>query len=53
VAEISPVSFRTAGADPVDPSIRALIVGEFPLTGGHAVTPAPSTDSALQKLDLL
>ena len=39
VAETSPVSFRTAGADLVDPSIRAPIVGESPLTSGHAVTP--------------
>ena len=53
VAETRPVSVRTAGADPMDPSIRAPIVGESPLTGGHAVTPAPRTDSVQQKFDLL
>ena len=53
VAETRPISVRTAGADPVDPSIRAPIVGESPPPGGHAVTPAPRTDSVQQKLDLL
>jgi len=53
VAKTSPVSFRTAGADPVDPSIRALIVGDSLLTGGHAVTPAPRSESVHQKIELL
>ena len=53
MAETSPVSVRPSGADTLDPSIRAPIVGESLVTGGHAVTPAPRTVTAQQKLDLL
>jgi len=53
VIETCFVSFRDAGADPVDPSIRAPIVGESSVTVCHAVTPAPRSDSVHQKLDLL
>jgi len=52
-AETCPVPVSTNGADPVDPSIRAPIVGESLSTGGHAVTPAPRSDSVHQKLNLL
>jgi len=53
VAKTRPVSVRNVGADPVDPSIRAPVVGESFSTGGHAVTPTPRSDSVHQKLDLL
>jgi len=53
VVETSPVSVRPSGADTLDPSIRAPIVGDSLLTGGNAVTPAPRTVTAQQKLDLL
>jgi len=50
VAETSPVSVRLSGADTLDPPIRAPIVGESLVTGGHSVTPAPRTVTAQQKL---
>ena len=53
MAETSPVSVRPSGADTLDPSIRAPIVGESLVTGGHAVNPVPRTVTAQQKLDLL
>jgi len=48
-----PVSLGTAGTDPMDPSIRAPIVGESLPAGGHSGTPAPRSDSVHQKIDLL
>jgi len=53
VAETSPVSVRPSGADTLDPSIRAPIVGQSLVTGDPIVTPAPRTVTAQQKLDLL